>query len=297
MRYFVIIICTSIITFSVTFLLMNNNKPKVNTNVIQSKFYSILNIDINEYLELKQEQEKYKKADEILGKILLIFMADLGIKLNKTQNFLPIPDQTAKTVQTNAPGNTPVTIQENISEQKIQPTPNKNLIPNSKWVANENKINNLNSDDEIKNFLENVKFDNIPETLRTMKPLQKLEGNANQILGKYVGEIVFFEKNKSPLKVETSFKFSEQFKDSVDYQIHIFGNSPLATGTGGTTNINNIFNIFENGSKAIIIEIMKSYSYLQLYYLEDKGIFIGNVYRSIAPGEYKAEGTIKLEPI
>ena len=52
---------------------------------IRGHFSEISSVDIEEYLRLKTMEEKYQKAEEILGKILLIFFADLDIHLTQSQ--------------------------------------------------------------------------------------------------------------------------------------------------------------------------------------------------------------------
>src|SRR5688572_10072503 len=49
-------------------------------SVVEEKLIGLSEKEIREYAELKDQKEKLKKADEIFGKILLLVMADLGIK-------------------------------------------------------------------------------------------------------------------------------------------------------------------------------------------------------------------------
>ncbi|MEQ1875923.1 MAG: hypothetical protein ABL958_04700, partial [Bdellovibrionia bacterium] len=49
---------------------------------LKSKFQSISEKDIDEYIKLKDMKTKYEKADEIFGKILSIFLLDLGMRVS-----------------------------------------------------------------------------------------------------------------------------------------------------------------------------------------------------------------------
>lgn len=49
-----------------------------------AKFQELTAADLEEYYRLKTAEDKYKKADEILGKVMAIFLADLG--LHASQN-------------------------------------------------------------------------------------------------------------------------------------------------------------------------------------------------------------------
>jgi hypothetical protein len=42
-------------------------------------------VDFEEYMQLKEQKEKYLKADEILGKIFLVFLAEAGLKLTQKE--------------------------------------------------------------------------------------------------------------------------------------------------------------------------------------------------------------------
>jgi len=49
----------------------------------KGKLTELTEIDFDEYLRLKNMEEKYRKADEILGKAILLFLADLGLKISE----------------------------------------------------------------------------------------------------------------------------------------------------------------------------------------------------------------------
>src|SRR4051812_35867240 len=51
---------------------------------LKEKLQTLTDNDITEYYRLKNLEDKYKKADEILGKIVTLFLADLGIRVSKT---------------------------------------------------------------------------------------------------------------------------------------------------------------------------------------------------------------------
>src|SRR6185436_1827882 len=54
-------------------------------NALRGKFEKITEQDIDEYIHLKDMKAKYEKADEIFGKILNIFLLDLGLRMSAKQ--------------------------------------------------------------------------------------------------------------------------------------------------------------------------------------------------------------------
>ena len=63
--------------------------------------------DIDDYLRLKRMEEKYAKADEILGKAMLIFLTELGLRLSDAQKEFAKKSSTPKAPDPKKPLPTP----------------------------------------------------------------------------------------------------------------------------------------------------------------------------------------------
>jgi hypothetical protein len=63
----------------------DNRRLKNHQNAVIDKIKSLSSIHLAEYIELKSLKERYLKADEMLGKMMLIFLADLQLNLPKKQ--------------------------------------------------------------------------------------------------------------------------------------------------------------------------------------------------------------------
>ncbi len=60
----------------------NYETPRNNTEeTIKNELIELTQKDFLEYQNLKSLEDRYQKADEILGKIVTLFLADLGLKL------------------------------------------------------------------------------------------------------------------------------------------------------------------------------------------------------------------------
>lgn len=74
-----------IILLSISFFVGFISGYKVNDShysETKSKLQKLTENELDEYLKLKSLEEKYKKADEILGKAIMIFLADLGLRIS-----------------------------------------------------------------------------------------------------------------------------------------------------------------------------------------------------------------------
>jgi len=67
----------------------SNSDPRLED--AKRKFEALAQVDYEDYLKLKTDAEKYKKADEILGKIMAVFIADLGIHFKEKASVSPTP--------------------------------------------------------------------------------------------------------------------------------------------------------------------------------------------------------------
>ncbi|MBY0385209.1 hypothetical protein K2X05_08635, partial [bacterium] len=62
---------------------IEDNTYQLKYENLQKKIQQIHDVDFEEYVQLKEQKEKYLKADEILGKIFLVFLAEAGLKLSQ----------------------------------------------------------------------------------------------------------------------------------------------------------------------------------------------------------------------
>ena len=52
---------------------------------LQSKIQEIHDVDIQEYLKLKEQKAQFLKANDILSKMMMIFLADLGLRMSSKE--------------------------------------------------------------------------------------------------------------------------------------------------------------------------------------------------------------------
>ena len=98
---------------------------------VRRKLGALTDTDIEDYLKLKSNEAKFAKAEEILGKAILIYLADLGLRVSP---------QVSAFAKSAATGNRPTKLQP--TEGEPIPTPNIVLEP-STVTHEKNKSNSI----------------------------------------------------------------------------------------------------------------------------------------------------------
>lgn len=256
---------------------------------------------------LKEQKERYDQADQILAKILQVLMLDLGIKLSNDQ--ISIIKAKVQADYKKEKSSTPVGAENKQEEQtkaniiSQTPAPQAATANRLNWASNETKLKDLRSDEEIKEFLKTVSPTNFIEALKEAKPVDKAtEEGIGFLSGRYKGSIFVFDQPKEPVSISMSIELDSNIKHNNWLKIKtlISGNVPfsrtisIGVSIGGDATLN--IKDYGDKSAAMIIELSQNTEYLQLYYLEQQNIIIGNVFFAETPGQFKLVGTLKMEP-
>ena len=229
---------------------------------IKTKFEAIAKADYEEYLQLKTEAEKFKKADEILTKIMSIFMADLGLHLVHT---VPAPS--------------------------ISPSPpkaeSKAITLQANYTAAKDLVEKLRTDSQNEDFLKKSVLSNPKQGLFDAGPITRINP---KLKGCFEGESTNSGRHlKMKLwigNIANSGPSLQNFKSvilengkMINHQSGLFRNSFL------TLNANDQNEFIFNSSPG---------TFYQLYYvpLEDK--LIGENYSIQPDATYKLTGTTNL---
>ncbi len=255
-------------------------------NALRDKFEKISEEDIAEYIHLKDMKMKYEKADEIFGKILNIFLLDLGLRVTKKQ----LAD--LKVAPPPVDLSTLIPLPRESSTQVRQPT-----LPAS--FANKQKsylsTRNIESEEGVKKLLDENAFDNPLSSWGSGKPLDRR--HFNLVRGRFVGQITFFDKDRTPWDVEMELTNANFEKGRVTAEFLLKTVDPsnpkhrdITTGDAGST----IRNFRSSDDGAILVEAMGADGVFQLYYFPQFNSLQGNVYEKRGLEEFKRTGTIVL---
>ena len=302
-KVFISVAITFFLTFYITSSLNNNEYSKLienqnnehkecknKLNNVKNKVNELRKIDIGDYFRLQSLEKKYKKADEILGKILLIFMADLGIKLNK------------KEIQLTKNNNTRHENSKNIEKIKSSNISSKNDIitsnissKNENWKKHESNLENIDNEESLSSFLHNTKIKNdITNIFTNTKPISINSINDIKFLfGNYYGILRKIKKNGNERirSIEMKIKQHPVDKDRIKYKVNIedygyYKDNPR---------IGYFFQKIEN-SNSFILSINQGKFYFKLYWIENLYILAGHAYRkSPHTLDYEYKGTVTLD--
>lgn len=285
-----------IIGLVIGFLGKERLSPKAQINQVQNESTEIKKLEvitpemIEDYYRLQSLEEKYQKADELLGKIIVTLLQDLGHKLNK---------ETIKMAENSARGDGLRNIQtgsiESESNKKLEKSVVAETMEIKKWQVFEQSLDQVQTITQANEFLEKVKIENFDNALKASTNFKNTQQNLESIIGKFEGsaDVTYSGKariwqieidmdlrmNQGSLRGRSQIKLSENGR--------VFSNS---TDRGEPKNIRE----FSNESVALMIRASPSIIF-QVYYLKTSDNFIGNVYRLDGDEiNYKYVGTLKL---
>lgn len=269
-------------------------EEKVKTDLIE-----LTRKDFEEYQNLKSLEDRYEKADEILGKIVTVFLADLGLRLGyKPTNpalldaACAIAAPTPVVTATPTPTSTPQISQEN---PKPTPTPNPQT-----WTRGENRVTNARDEAEALEELRKLEIPDLFSTLKESKNLSTRE--ALDIDGHFQGEISFFDRktHKTDWYIEWQVQYRSATKEGSSYIAltrksdgKTFSRTRSGTEKGLVTD-----NFMRPaGSRAMIVNVYGDDGYIQIYPLGNKNTWVGNYYEKAKLGEYQMIGQVRLNKV
>lgn len=264
---------------------------------VKAELIELTRKDFEEYQSLKTLEDRYKKADEILGKIVTIFLADLGLRLGYHPTNPALLDAAcAIAAPTPIPSVTPTP--EPTPQMMSQETPKPTPTPAPRaWTRGESRV--YGSHDEFEALAELRKLE-IPDLFSTLKDSKSLNNReAMDIDGRFQGEISFFDRktHKTDWYIEWEVQYQSATKDGRSFIAltrksdgKTFSRTRSGTGKGLVTD-----NFMRPvGSKALIVNVYGDDGYIQIYPLGNKNTWVGNYYEKAKLGEYKMVGQVKL---
>jgi hypothetical protein len=259
---------------------------------LQTKFDQISKVDFQEYLKLKDQEARYKKADEILGKILLIMLYDLGIHSSETQlqaikNY--VTDTQAKNMNVII---TPDDSQQSGHGQTSSTTPS--TTTSAAWKKETSKVLEISTPQDAADFLEKVKVDNLFDEMKNANPLSPVQYDL--LRGEFNGVAKFWDVNVKSLIVKLNFEGRlENGKPAGRYNINVRavdgkGRNSTSNGSVGPDTFMGI-----NGdSQGIMIEAGGGDLFFQLYFFPKLNEFYGLLYEKEGVGKFSPQGVVRL---
>jgi len=261
-----------------------------NATQLTDQFRHLTENEISEYYELKTMEERYKKADEILAKIMTIFMAEFGLRLSDRA-------LVASRISVDLPSascSAPITPSDPDGQRRVESKPQPPAEEVARAPVTAEELARLRTPKLVKAFLDKNKIENLSQTIAASKSFSNVSGLVELIQGRFVGPAHVVEGEKP-----------------VEWEVRVFLNAPLREGKlDGASEIviakagvafstsrgeGSVEEWREGGSGGMELFIKASPNvYFQIYYLKASDSFIGNVYRRGSTEAFAHIGNVNL---
>lgn len=233
-----------------------------------------------------------KKADEVYGKIMTLFLAELGLHLTEEQKS-QYEEGKNRAVRCEQPKKEALALMNKEQTKDIQKN-ETTLIEKKKNSAkiktNEWMLENATRDEELVKRLEGVKINSLDEFLNNSKEQPLIE--AEKFYGKYRGRIINMNNKDGGLLIVELAKTTKDGSDVVGGQIQIVRNNKVESNSRFRSSS---LGFSPNGSNAVIIEIGPRH--MQLYAVPGLQKLAGHIYERLPNGTTNLEGTFVLSRV
>ena len=226
-----------------------------------------------------------KKADELLGQILQIFLADLGLKIQNQKTFAKECVPTQEQQKTPLLSQKPAPAKEEIEVKKDKRADYRKL-KSREWI-----LQNSRDDLEIKKNLKNVEIKDMTSFLETTSSakISKFEN----IFGSYRGRLFSVDdKEFSTLILEI-----KPYRDGAKEKVHI----RIAEIRQGKTSERNSdtdeIGFISNSSNSFLLNYGESNKFYQIYKISETNQLAGYFYEQLVNGTTKTIGSFVLNRV
>jgi hypothetical protein len=260
---------------------------------LQGKMQKISNEDFQEYLSLKDKAEQYAKAEEILGKVMMLFLADLGIRMSKSDiekvaRMASAPASAPEPPPAPAP---PTLSPPDTNELPKSPHPAP-AVAGPPWpAAQEKKLPEVHSREDARAFLKTVALDNIFGAVKSSKPLDPAA--LTFLNGNWGGRIAMDAEGDPSMRLRLEINGVRE-TGSGEYKITVTSGKDSKSVTSGKGSFKDFRSADGSTVQAVIVRSTPT-SYLQLYSTARGDMLIGNFYREKSADEYVKAGSVILE--
>ncbi len=266
---------------------------------LEEKFKLLSKNEFADYLQLKNQKLKYEKAEEILGKMMLIFLTDLGLKAS-SQHQTPINSLTLRdNAEENAKDRSNQPNGDYQKNNKMNSLSKNSSEPSSEnqklhWSKNEAKFSDVRSEKDIQSFLSSVVIKDLFSEMRSANKVSEMQ--LDELNGQFIGKVIFDSKSREPWDVFLDLKgdLKNGILDGTSL-VELSKNGKAFSTSRSNGNLDENFKSFAGSSEAILVSANRERSFFQLYLPNKLNKLIGNYYSKKSVGQYVKEGYVVLE--
>lgn len=257
----------------------------------REKFVQLGEKEVAEYLRLKEQKARYEKAEEILAKMLLIMLHDLGIRASGQQiaQLKSAPASTEQATEAKVEkSSTSLTANTHPRATSATPTPTPADTP----TFDPAKAKEISNEADVKDFLQKAALEDFLSSLKGGAPLNQEQ--IEMLNGTYAGEVIFSDPARAPWQVHMVFNGRMTEKGPRGrHEIILMRNGRRFSRTRGR--IDDKHYVGMNGdAHGVVVDVNDGNAYFQLFYFPRLNTFNGNVYVKESIGVYKLAGIVNL---
>jgi hypothetical protein len=227
--------------------------------------------DLEDYIRLKNLEDKYKKADELVGKMILILLADVGLRVSAEQERFARNPPVAKVVARAEP-------------------PVAKPSPHPKWLEAEKKrFGSWNADSMLRQT-------QVPDFGDELSRASYWTQVPPQLNGCYAGDVILTDGSNRIWHMTANIALESDGHTLTGHSlIELSENGKVFSRSSSDGNQGNFRRFVDPAgtSQALILTLGDQIAF-QLYRLTDRDMYAGNLYMRSTPAGYVFKGTVAL---
>lgn len=284
-------------------LTVANTAPSVSGEsepALREKFQALFDTELKDYERLKSMEEKYRKADEIFGKVINILLADLGIKISPAfRDRLHrdvtgrVDDQAREAVK--APDPCPAAPVVAKAGEKTEEKSSAPISLSARGKAVEKRLDEIRSEEDAMQALSDAKIQGSP--LAFLNSSGDLVNPAVLAImnGTFTGQArVTIEERPQTWDVRLHMDAKIVGQDLSGNAGVVMSNGGRVFSESGENGTVSGIREFASGTKALVVRASPT-DFFQVYYLSQMNALAGNVYKKTTRGgDFTWIGTLFL---
>lgn len=234
------------------------------------KLQSLAEGDLEDYYRLKTMEDKYKKADEILGKMVVIFLADLGLRVSQRTQIASTAGKVAPPDAVPSPGHRRPTVS-SVLEQNS---------PLGRLSSGEQQLMQVRDQHQVAPHLQRVKIEQFENALKASQSFSNRANVLNSLIGSFEGpsNVRIGQKDEGWLVHLDVAGNMDKGKLSGMVRTRLLKDGKTLSDSNSKGENIEAFREFASDSSAILLKA-SPHIFLQLYYLRDIDQLAANIYR------------------
>lgn len=256
----------------------------------RDKLQALTESELLEYSRLKTLEERYRKADELLTKMIQIFVADLGLRLS------PLALEALKDGSVGSSAvPSPAIPEKPAATPPLPPSPSPTRPPHPGHGVPRPALSEVRGPEEIEGFLKASRIEDLDEALKTSSGLSNRSQIAD-LTGRFTGQALI-ERDGRPVIWDVVFEFQGQLADGKlrgRNRLILSENGKVFSNKSGRGSLDGDFRELAQDPLATLVEAGPN-SFVQLYYLKESDALIGNFLQRPGTGRpFRTIGTLHL---